>query len=187
MSILSLYSPTCSSKARCRLMNRKKRGLNSFFKKGDQTDPANYRPSSLLPIPYELFTRLLPHRVRKVPEQARSVDPAGFREGFGCEDHTTSARLLCAMPESGGLRRIKASKTCRFRCWLQRTKVYPTRSSQTMSATSSRASVERDKETRSPRISSTQCWRRLWHVQQRSGNEKGGVLMSEAQDASCTT
>jgi hypothetical protein len=58
-----------------------------LFKKGNAELPENYRPISILPILYKLFTKVLCNRVKNVLLREQSVDQAGFRPGFGCEDH----------------------------------------------------------------------------------------------------
>ena len=66
-----------------------------LFKKGNAADPSNYRPISLLPIMYKLFTKLIGSRINVVLDAAQSVDQAGFRSGFSCEDHLfTVCRVL---------------------------------------------------------------------------------------------
>ena len=58
-----------------------------LFKKGDKQDAENYRPISLLSILYKLFAKLVDKRIGPILDAAQSVDQAGFRSGFGCEDH----------------------------------------------------------------------------------------------------
>ena len=61
--------------------------ITVLFKKGDATLPENYRPITLSSILYKLFARIVSARLRKTLEAAQSVDQAGFRIGFACEDH----------------------------------------------------------------------------------------------------
>eukprot|EP00973_Karenia_brevis_P060162 8371484-Karenia_brevis.AAC.1 len=56
--------------------------------------PANYRPITLLPIMYKLFSRILRARVQQVLEEAQSPDQAGFRSGYSCDDHLLTMVLL---------------------------------------------------------------------------------------------
>ena len=72
----------------------KKSRISVLFKKGDPKMPGNYRPITLLPILYKLFSRLVLHRIRPTLEAAQTVDQAGFRSGFSCEDHLFTAMLL---------------------------------------------------------------------------------------------
>ena len=65
-----------------------------LFKKGETTEPENYRPIAILPILYKVFAKLLDRRIGHVLERAQSVDQAGFRRSFGCEDHLFSVVLL---------------------------------------------------------------------------------------------
>ena len=59
----------------------------SIFKKGDPTILENYRPIAVLPILYKLFSRVLLERIKLALSQAQSVDQAGFKSGFSCDDH----------------------------------------------------------------------------------------------------
>ena len=70
-----------------------------LFKKGDAKNPMNYRPITLLRITYKLFSRMLCARIKKVLEQAQPVDQAGFRSGFGVEDHLFSMVMISELHE----------------------------------------------------------------------------------------
>ena len=72
----------------------KKSYITVLFKKGDATLPENYRPFALLSILYQLFARIVSARLRKTLEAAQSVDQAGFRSGFACDDHLQAIVLL---------------------------------------------------------------------------------------------
>ena len=72
----------------------KKSKIAVLCKSGDAKLPGNYRPITLLPILYELFTKLLLARVKDVLERAQTVDQAGFRASFSCEDHLFTITLL---------------------------------------------------------------------------------------------
>ena len=65
-----------------------------LHKKGDTKIPDNYRPITLLPIIYKLFSRIVCTRIRSKLEQAQSADQAGFRCGFSCDDHLLTAVFL---------------------------------------------------------------------------------------------
>ena len=54
----------------------------------------NYRPISILPILYKLFSRMILERIKLVLAQAQSVDQAGFKSGFSCDDHLLTVVLL---------------------------------------------------------------------------------------------
>jgi hypothetical protein len=56
--------------------------------------PENYRPITLLPILYKLFSRMTRSRISSFLEKAQCPDQAGFRSGFGVEDHLLSIVLL---------------------------------------------------------------------------------------------
>ena len=68
--------------------------LKVIHKKGDQQNPENYRPIAVLPILYKLFSRILCSRVTGFLLTAQSVDQAGFRPGFSCDDHLFAITLV---------------------------------------------------------------------------------------------
>eukprot|EP00973_Karenia_brevis_P095333 12426839-Karenia_brevis.AAC.1 len=72
----------------------KRSRISVIFKKGDPSLPSNYRPITLLPILYKLFSKLVWGRVRVMLDDAQSHDQAGFQSGFPCEDHLFTVVLL---------------------------------------------------------------------------------------------
>ena len=59
-----------------------------LFKKGDPKLPANNRPNTTLsPILYKLFSRVLHLRISASLRESQPIDQAGFRSGYSCEDH----------------------------------------------------------------------------------------------------
>ena len=71
-----------------------------LYKKDDPSAPENYRPNSLLPILYKLFTRLICSRIGDWLDGAQTADQAGFRSRFACFDHLhTIVLLIEAMSE----------------------------------------------------------------------------------------
>eukprot|EP00973_Karenia_brevis_P028165 3880353-Karenia_brevis.AAC.1 len=50
--------------------------ITVLYKKGDARQAENYRPITLLPILYKLFSRIIRARVQKTLEAAQSVDQA---------------------------------------------------------------------------------------------------------------
>ena len=77
--------------------------MKVLFKKGDAKNPENYRPITLLRITYKLFSRMLCARIKKVLEQAQPVDQAGFRSGFGVEDHLFTMVMISELQEEFNL------------------------------------------------------------------------------------
>ena len=68
--------------------------IKVLFKKGDTKLPSNYRPISILPILYKVFSMVLHGRLLAYLAEQQSVDQAGFRKGFNCEDHLLTLVLL---------------------------------------------------------------------------------------------
>ena len=68
--------------------------LKLILKMGEPTCPENYRPIAALPILSKLFSKVICARVQATVIEAKSVDQAGFRPGFSCEDHLFAVTLL---------------------------------------------------------------------------------------------
>ena len=75
--------------------------ITVIFKKGNDRLPNNYRPISITPILYRLFSRILLARIHKKLGDAQSKDPAGFRPEFGCVDHLFTATAIAEDSNSG--------------------------------------------------------------------------------------
>ncbi|EYB85833.1 hypothetical protein Y032_0290g1548 [Ancylostoma ceylanicum] len=71
-----------------------------LHKKGDKEDLNNYRPITLLPVLYKIFTRCLLARIRRTLEEAQPIEQAGFRGGYSTIDHIgTCTRVIEACAE----------------------------------------------------------------------------------------
>ncbi|XGW19116.1 hypothetical protein V3C99_003157 [Haemonchus contortus] len=65
-----------------------------LFKEGDKEDLANYRPITLLPVLYKVFTSCILARIRRTLKETQPVEQAGFRRNFGTLDHIATCRRL---------------------------------------------------------------------------------------------
>jgi len=65
-----------------------------LHKKGDITRLENYRPISLLSQLYKLFTKVITTRLTNRLDFYQPVEQAGFRSGYGTNDHLQTMRLL---------------------------------------------------------------------------------------------
>ena len=74
--------------------NWSKSSITVIFKDGDVRLPSNYRPITIIPLLYKLFSCLLRRRLTPILEKAQCPDQAGFRAGFGVEDHLLAFVLL---------------------------------------------------------------------------------------------
>ena len=59
-----------------------------MFKKGDPKLLENYRPITILPILYKVFSRVLNERLKSILKRAQSV------AGFSCDDHLFTVAML---------------------------------------------------------------------------------------------
>jgi len=78
-----------------------------LFKSGSPTDMANYRPLTLLPTLYKIYSTILFRRVRSQLEGSLTKDSAGFRRNFNTEDHLLTISLL-----------IQFAKEWNFELWI---------------------------------------------------------------------
>jgi len=71
--------------------------VRPIFKKGDKTNPSNYRPISLVNTKLKLFTTLLSERLEKWCEKNNLISDyqAAYRKNYGCQDHVFVLQRLC--------------------------------------------------------------------------------------------
>lgn len=65
-----------------------------IYKKGDPNDIGNYRPISLLPCIYKLFSSILNKKINSTLEGKQPIEQAGFRKGFSTIDHIHTLELV---------------------------------------------------------------------------------------------
>ena len=58
-----------------------------IVKKGDRQKPRNYRPITLLPTVYKLFTKMLVNRLARQLDDEQPREQAGFRSEYSTADH----------------------------------------------------------------------------------------------------
>ena len=68
--------------------------IKVLLKKGDAQCLDNYRPLSIIPILYKVFSRILDSRLRRFLSAEQSVDQAAYKPGFSCEDHLFTLTML---------------------------------------------------------------------------------------------
>ena len=68
--------------------------IKVIYKKGDRLLPQNYRPISIIPVLYKLFSRLLCNRLAPYISRQQGVEQAAYRKGYSTEDHLVTASVL---------------------------------------------------------------------------------------------
>ena len=68
--------------------------ISVVFKSGDAELPQNYRPITIIPLLYKLFSRLLYSRLAPILDKAQPPDQAGFRPGYSTVDHLFTFGVL---------------------------------------------------------------------------------------------
>ena len=72
----------------------RKTRISVIFKSGDATLAKNYRPISVLPILYKIFSILIYCRLEPTLDAQQCKDQAGFRKGFSTVDHLFTASMI---------------------------------------------------------------------------------------------
>lgn len=65
-----------------------------LYKKGDPKDISNYRPISLLPTIYKIFSAIINQRISTTLEESQPIEQAGFRKNFSTLDHIHTLELI---------------------------------------------------------------------------------------------
>lgn len=65
-----------------------------LYKKGDPDNISNYRPISLLPSLYKLFSSIIEKRIKETTEKFQPIEQAGFRRGFSTVDHIHTLEMI---------------------------------------------------------------------------------------------
>ena len=65
-----------------------------LYKKGDPNNISNYRPISLLPSLYKLFSSIIEKKIKETTEKFQPKEQAGFRRGFSTVDHIHSLEMI---------------------------------------------------------------------------------------------
>ncbi|GBP15079.1 Ras-related protein Rab-3 [Eumeta japonica] len=65
-----------------------------IYKKGDPKNISNYRPISLLPNIYKLFSSIINNRLSPIIEAKQPIEQAGFRKGYSTIDHIHTIELI---------------------------------------------------------------------------------------------
>ena len=68
--------------------------ISVVFKSGDAELPQNYRPITIIPLLYKLFSRLLYSLLAPILDKAQPPDQAGFRPGYSTVDHLFTFGVL---------------------------------------------------------------------------------------------
>ena len=77
--------------------------ISVIHKSGDATQPQNYRPISIIPMLYKLFSKLLYRRLYPILDGAQCKDQAGFRKNYSTIDHTFVFSMLYEKSEEFNL------------------------------------------------------------------------------------
>ena len=94
--------------------------ITPIFKKGDPTDPGNYRGITLVPILSKLYAIILNTRLSEWSEQhgCRADTQAGFRKDHRCSDNVLILRTL--------IEKCKANKKPLYCCYVDFSKAFDT-------------------------------------------------------------
>ena len=68
--------------------------ISVIFKSGEPALPQNYRPISIIPLMYKLFSRLLYNRLEPILDAKQPPSQAGFRRHFSTDDHLLTFAIV---------------------------------------------------------------------------------------------
>ena len=68
--------------------------ITILHKSDDPKLPQNYRPISIIPVLYKVFSKLLYNRLDPQLDQQQTPDQAGFRHDYSTEDHLYTMTIL---------------------------------------------------------------------------------------------
>ena len=77
--------------------------ISVIHKSGDATCPQNYRPISIIPMLYKLFSKLMYKRLYPTLDAAQCRDQAGFRNSYSTSDHMFVFAMLAEKSEEYNL------------------------------------------------------------------------------------
>lgn len=68
--------------------------VHPLHKKGDKTDPNNYRGISLLPVTYKILSKILLNRLESQTDHLIGEYQAGFRKGRSCSEQIWNLKMI---------------------------------------------------------------------------------------------
>ena len=97
MKILTALFNRCLSEGRVP-ENWKNASVVILYKKSDKKGIKNYRPISLIPVIYKIFSQILTRKMISTLDLQQTREQAGFRNGFSTTDHIRAVSQLMEKP-----------------------------------------------------------------------------------------